>query len=64
MFKRYLILFLLVFLLFECSKKNNEKIITEPTEEEIVVVLYAEAVEALQKGDAFYAGKNLGKLKI
>ena len=57
MFKIFLIFLLSVFLLFSCSKKNVE-IATKLTEEEFVVSLYAEAVEALKKGDAFYAGKK------
>ena len=55
MFKIFLIFLLSVFLLFSCSKKNVE-IATKLTEEEFVVSLYVEAVEALKKGDAFYAG--------
>ena len=58
MIKRYLILLLPVFLLFACSKKNNEEIVSPQTDEEIVVAVYAEAVEALKKGDAFFAGKK------
>ena len=58
MFKVFLILLLSVFLLFACSKKNNTEIVYEPTEKEEVVAIYAEAVEALKKGDAFFAGKK------
>ena len=58
MFKGFLILLLSVFLLFACSKKNNTEIVSEPTEKEMVVAIYAEAVEALKKGDAFYAAKK------
>ena len=58
MFKVFLILLLSVFLLLACSKKDNTKIISEPDEREIVVSIYAEAVEALKKGDAFYAAKK------
>ena len=58
MFKVFLILLLSVFLLLACSKKDNTKIISEPDEREIVVSIYAEAVEALKKGDAFYATKK------
>ena len=58
MFKDFLILLLSVFLLFACSKKDNTKIVSEPTEKEIIVIVYAEAVEALKKGDAFYAAKK------
>ena len=57
MFKIFLIFLLSIFLLFSCSKKNVE-IASKLTEEEFVVSLYAEAVEALKKGDAFYAGKK------
>ena len=58
MFKSFLILLLSVFLLFACSKKENKKIVSEPTEREIVLAIYAEAVDALKKGDAYYAGKK------
>jgi len=58
MFKVFLILLLSVFLLLACSKKDNTKIISEPDEREIVVSIYAEAVDALKKGDAFYATKK------
>ena len=58
MFKNSLILLLSIFLLFSCSKKNKETVIAKPTDEEKVVSIYAEAVEALNKGDAYYAGKK------
>ena len=45
-------------MLFSCSKKNKELIITEPSDEEKAISIYAEAVDALNKGDAFYAGKK------
>ena len=57
MLKIFLIFLLSVFLLFSCSKKNVE-IASKLTEEEFVVSLYAEAVEALKRGDAYYAGKK------
>ena len=63
MFKSLLILFLSVFLLFSCSKKNNQKVISEPTDEEKAISIYAEAVEALKKGDAFYAGKKFREVE-
>ena len=56
MFKNLLILLLSSFLLFSCSKKNKETIISEPTEEEKAASIYAEAIDALNKGDAYYAG--------
>ena len=58
MFKVFLILLLSVFLLLACSKKNNTEIVSEPTEKEMVVAIYVEAVDALNKGDAFYAAKK------
>ena len=58
MFKVFLILLLSVFLLLACSKKNNTEIVSEPTEKEMVVAIYTEAVDALKKGDAFYAAKK------
>ena len=58
MFKVFLILLLSVFLLLACSKKDNTEIASEPTEKEMVVAIYVEAVEALKIGDAFYAAKK------
>jgi len=63
MFKNLLILLLSIFLLFSCSKKNNKSIIAEPTDEEKAISVYAEAVEALKKGDAFYAGKKFKEVE-
>ena len=58
MFKVFLILLLSVFLLLACSKKDNTEIVSEPTEKEMVVAIYVEAVDALKKGEAFYAAKK------
>ena len=60
MFKNLLIFLFSFFLLFSCSnsKKNNKEVISEPTDEEVAMNIYAEAVEALKKGDAFYAAKK------
>jgi len=58
MFKNLLILLLSISLLFSCSKKNKETVVSEPTDEEKAVIIYAEAVEALNKGDAYYANKK------
>ena len=63
MLNKLLILLLSVFLLFACSKRNNEKIISQPTEEERAVTIYSEAVEALKKGDAFYAAKKFREVE-
>ena len=58
MFKIYSILLFSVFLLFSCSKKENKAIVSQPTDEEIMIAIYSEAIEALKKGDAYYAGKK------
>ena len=63
MFKVFLILLLSVFLLLACSKKNNKEIISQPTEKEMVTIIYAEAVEALKEGDAFYAAKKFREIE-
>ena len=63
MFKNLLILLLSIFLLFSCSKKSSEKVISEPTEQEIAMSIYAEAVEALKKGDSFYASKKFREVE-
>ena len=58
MFKVHLIFILSVFLLFSCSKKENIVIDAEPTDEESMIAIYEEGVEALKKGDAYYAAKK------
>ena len=63
MLKNLLILLLSIFLLFSCSKKSSEKVISEPTEQEIAMSIYAEAVEALEKGDSFYASKKFKEVE-
>ena len=63
MFKSYLILLLSVFLLFACTKKDKTEVVTQPNDEQMVVDLYVEAVEALKKGDAFFAGKKFKEIE-
>tara|TARA_Y100000590_G_scaffold146037_1_gene167887 strand:- start:229 stop:1065 length:837 start_codon:yes stop_codon:yes gene_type:complete len=63
MYKNLLILTLSTFLLFSCSKKNNEKVVSEPTEKEIAQQIYAEAVQALKEGDSFYAAKKFREVE-
>ena len=58
MSKNLLILILSAFFLFSCGNKNKQEIISEPDNEEIGKNLYAEGVEALKEGDAFYAAKK------
>ena len=63
MFKNLFILFFSVFLLFSCSKKEEVKIASEPTELEMAAAIYAEAFEALKKGDAYYAGTKFKEVE-
>jgi len=64
MFKNLLILLLSFFLLFSCSKdKEKAKIISEPNDQELAANIYAEAVDALKKGDAFYASKKFKEVE-
>jgi len=63
MYKNLLILLLSILLLFSCSKKNNKEVIFEPTEKEIAATLYAEGVQALKDGDAFYAAKKFKEVE-
>ena len=63
MFKGLLILLLSIFFLFSCSKKNIEKAISEPSDEEQAINIYTEAVESLKKGDAYYAGKKFKEVE-
>ena len=63
MIKTYLILLFSVFVLFSCSKKENKVIVSQPTDEEMMIAIYSEAVEALKKGDAFYAGKKFKEVE-
>ena len=58
MFKNALILFLVIFLFFSCSKKNKEEVLTKPSQEELVAEIYKEGIENLKKGDSYYASKK------
>ena len=70
MLKGFLILLLPVFL-FSCAwnvlpgstKNKNETVITEPTNEEKAADIYAEAVKALDEGDAYYAGNKFKEVE-
>ena len=61
MFKKNLILLLSIFLVFSCTKEK--KISLEPTNEEMAISTYAEAIESLKKGDAFYAAKKFREVE-
>ena len=72
MYKGFLVLLLSVFL-FSCAwhviqdpgqKNKNETIVSEgPTDEEKAVSIYAEAVKALDEGDAYYAKQKFKEIE-
>jgi len=57
MFKINLIILLSAFLLSSCGERKAD-IVVEKSDTEIVMQIYKEAVEALKKGDAFFAGNK------
>jgi len=63
MFKGLIISLLSFFLLFACTIKDNKEIVSETTEEEMAISIYADALEALKTGDAFYAGKKFREVE-
>lgn len=63
MFKGLIVSLLSLFLLFACTKKGNKEIVSEETEEEMAIEIYADALEALKAGDAFYAGKKFREVE-
>ncbi len=64
MYKNYLILFLSVFLLFNCTAKDKIEVVKEePGENEIAINLYIDAVAALKRGDAFFAAKTFKEVE-
>ena len=63
MFKKITFFLLLTTLLFSCSKNNIESVVIEPTEEEMALSSYEEAIEALKIGDAFFATKKFKEVE-
>jgi len=63
MFKKIIFFLLLTALLFSCSKNNIESVVIEPTEEEMALSSYEEAIEALKIGDAFFATKKFKEVE-
>ena len=63
MFKKILIFIISAFLLFSCSKNKEVKMAAESTDEAKAVTIYAEAVESLDSGDAFYAAKRFKEVE-
>ena len=44
-------------------KNSNDKALPEPTDQEIAISIYYEAIESLQIGDAFYAAKKFREVE-
>ena len=64
MFKNIIILVLSTFIVFSCSKKKESiKVISEPSDSEVVLSIYTDALDALKQGDAFYAGKKFQEVE-
>tara|TARA_Y100000590_G_scaffold307133_1_gene346697 strand:+ start:7361 stop:8191 length:831 start_codon:yes stop_codon:yes gene_type:complete len=63
MFKSILILLLSTLLLFSCSKSDKKKIVSEPSDEEIALEIYQEAIDALKIGDSFFAAKKFKEVE-
>ena len=61
MLKRILILLFFLFLISSCGKE--EKVEIEATNEEMAVKVYAEAVQALKEGDAYYASTKFKEVE-
>ena len=64
MTKSLIVTLLSIFFLLSCVKKEKEEIFVELTEEEKIILIYEDAVDALKKGDAFYAGKKFTEVEI
>ena len=60
---KILILLFSILLLFSCTKKNNELIISDIENEESVIAIYAEAITALMNGGAFRDGKKFREVE-
>jgi len=64
MYKKLFIILLASFLLFSCSKKSiKTKVEAENTDEAKAIEIYADGVEALDRGDAFYAGEKFKEVE-
>jgi len=59
MYQKLIYFILIIFLTLSCSKKNLE--LNVPVSEEKAFVIYREAVDAMNKGDNFYASKKFSE---
>ena len=63
MYIKILISIILTLLLISCSNKTKEVDLSSVDDEEIVVAIYEDAVAALKRGDAFYAGNKFREVE-
>ena len=49
--------------MLSCSKEKTQQVKYEPTEEEMVVEIYREAMDSLNEGDAYYAAKKFKEVE-
>ena len=63
MSKKLLLILLSIFLLSSCS--NKESVIENPegSEEEVALIVYSEAVEALKQGDSYFASQKFKEVE-
>tara|TARA_B100000131_G_scaffold322677_1_gene377536 strand:+ start:2021 stop:2845 length:825 start_codon:yes stop_codon:yes gene_type:complete len=61
MFKNFLIIIFSAVFIISCSK--TDRVEMDPSNEELAISVYAEAVEALKRGDAFYAAKKFKEVE-
>ena len=60
MYQKFGFIFLIIFLITSCSKNKNIELNIPPDKNESFET-YKEAVDAMDKGDFFYAAKNFLK---
>lgn len=63
MFKKITILILAIFFLFSCSKKEKIEVQSDLSDKEMALNIYAEGLEALKKGNAFFASKKFKEVE-
>ena len=63
MYIKILISLILTLLLISCSNKTKEVDLSSVDDEEIVIAIYEDAIAALKKGDAFYAGNKFREVE-
>ena len=63
MFTKILTLLISALLLISCSSKNKKTVESDINNEEVVIAIYEDAVVALKRGDAFYAGNKFREIE-